>query len=68
MDARITTNQLTGRVQRLRLTAESFQEERILAMITDGLVNGETLFELTRSGEPRGAFRFNRSQEEGDGP
>ena len=68
MDARITTSQLTGRITRLTLKAETFDDERILAMIADGLASADTLFELTRNGEPKGAFRFNRSQEEGNRP
>ena len=58
MEAIVINSGLTGRVTRIEITADSFEDERILKMIIDGLENGGTLFELTRDGEPCGAFTF----------
>lgn len=57
-------DRVTGRLRRLRLTAETFEEERVLKMIFDGLTNDGTLFELTRDGESQGSFRFDNCREE----
>jgi hypothetical protein len=53
-----TESGLTGRVTQLHLTANSFEDERILKMIFDGLVTGGTLFELTKNGQHCGSFTF----------
>ena len=55
---------LTGRVKRLKLKANSFDDERILRVLFDGLATDGTLFELTRDGEPVGCFKFNKSKQE----
>lgn len=59
MKAKIINSPLTGRIRRLQLTAESFEEERILKMLFDGIMNDDTLFELSHLGESCGSFRFN---------
>jgi hypothetical protein len=58
MEAIVIESNLTGRVTRIQLTADSFEDQRILKMIIDGLASGGTLFELSKDGEPCGAFRF----------
>ena len=64
MEATIIESGITGRVIRVELKAENFADERILRMTVDGLASDGTLFELTRDGEPCGAFTFNQSKQE----
>ncbi len=64
MEAIIIESGLTGRVTRVELRASSFEDERILAMIVDGLISGGTLFELTRDSESCGAFTFSGVRKE----
>lgn len=63
MKAIAITDPLTGRIRRLRLTADTFDEERVLKIMLDGLVHDDTLFQLTRDGEPCGAFKFSGAKE-----
>jgi hypothetical protein len=58
MDVLIDTSTITDRVTRLTLTAESFQEERILRMILDGLLKEGIKFYMTRDGQPVESFEF----------
>jgi hypothetical protein len=64
MEATISESGITGRVIRVELKANSFEEERLLRMIVNGIADGGTLFELSRNGEPKGAFTFNNSRRE----
>ncbi len=66
MEAILTESGITGRLTRLELVAQSFEEERILRMLADGLVAHGTLFELSKDGVPCGAFTFGSSRREED--
>ena len=68
MKATIIESQLTKRVIKLKLSAESFEEERILKFLVDSLASDGTLFTMTSdAGEPRGIFRLEGNATEGVG-
>ncbi len=55
---------LTDRIVKLTVKADTYEEQRILAMLFDGLTHGGTLFALTRGGEPKGSFTFDNCVED----
>lgn len=65
MRCRVKEDGLTKRVTAVRLKSETFDEERLLGLIVDGITHDGTLFELSREGKPCGSFRFSGYHEEG---
>ena len=68
MEIRGRTRLVTGRCTRLTLTAETFEEERILGIILKGLTQRHTKFEISCRGEPLGGFEFGGGRPNRGGP
>ncbi len=66
MKAIITESGLTDRIKRIQLAADTFEEERLLKLLIDGLATG-ALFELSRDGVPCGTFTFGNCRRVEDG-
>ena len=67
MKAIITESGLTDRIKRIQLAADTFEEERLLKLLIDGLATGKVLFEPSRDGVPSGTIFGNcRRVEDGE--
>ena len=62
MDCEVTENKLTGRIERLTMVAESFQEQRILRLLVDGMLDERIQFRAGVEGEPAHRFSFGKGK------